>query len=205
MSSDNLRQQHEGEQDNDEKEEDEELGYYQSTFFFPTPESRYRRFFHRSQPRPPSPFPSISNTFDIEAGWDFLMNNDDQQSSSSVRYTPLLSLFENLFSNQLDRLILDEVSSESMQTYHQELLRRDENVHLSPRYQHIPFDSASARNEQCFICMEPFTHNENLVLLDCRHLYHPPCIENAIMYNPQCPLCKTPIECSSIRRSEPPS
>ncbi len=172
MSSDTNEEEigEEEEEEEEEDEDDEEMLFSESSFFL-----------HGLN--------SASSSFELDSSWQLPL-----LERSTVRYTPLLSLFENLFTNQMDRFILDEVSSESMSTYHQELLRRNEDIVISTKYPVTPFVSTTHRNHHCFICMEDLTEGEDILLLECQHVYHPPCIQNAIMYNPQCPLCRGPIE-----------
>lgn len=170
-------------EDDEENEDDDDHAFGRSSFFFPGLPSRTNSFSNLMSS-------SSSSSFDIEAGWDMMVSE-----ASNVRYTPLLSIFENIFNTQLDRLILDEVSSESMQTYHQELLRKNDDTTISERYPIVPFPSATPRNDKCFICMESFTDIDQVLVLDCQHLFHLICIENAVQYNAQCPLCKVRIDC----------
>lgn len=139
------------------------------------------------------------HTQDASLGHNFVWNLSEDSTSSS--YGPLMLLFDSLFSNQMDRLILEEVSSESMSTYHHELLRRDDRLVISDKCTRHPFSSEAHRNSRCFICMEDYEKEEEILLLTCRHVFHPSCIGNAVMYNSQCPLCRSPIECD-VRKPE---
>lgn len=165
----------EDEEDEEEDDDDDIFSLSGSSFFFPTTRGRRSNF---------------DSMFDMESGWEIPL----LERSRTVQYTPLLSLFENIFSPQIDRLILEEVSSESMQTYHQELLRKTDDIVISQKYPVVPFTASLPRNHECFICMENFNDQENVILLDCQHIYHPTCIQNAIAYNSKCPLCKQQIE-----------
>jgi hypothetical protein len=168
----------------DEMEEDDDFDLSRSSIFFPSLRSRSLN----------NSFLNISgmsaSMFDMESVW----TSTSSEGSTTVRYTPLLSLFENLFSNQLDRLILDEVSSESMQTFHQELLRKNEDIVVSENYPIVRFPEAPTRNNKCFICMDDFVETDEVLVLGCEHLFHVHCIQSAVQYNPKCPLCKTSIE-----------
>lgn len=51
-------------------------------------------------------------------------------------------------------------------------------------------------HEECLICCEEYIADEIVVLLpQCRHMYHAPCLEQWFIYKKSnlCPLCKTPI------------
>lgn len=178
-------EQEEEDDDDDDDDDDVLFSLSDSSFFFPTTRGR------RS---------SLDSMFDMESGWEIPL----LQRSRTTQYTPLLSLFDSIFSPQMDRLILDEVSSESMQTYHQELLRKTDDIVISNKYPIVPFTSSLPRNHECFICMERFNDQENVIVLDCQHIYHPTCIQNAIAYNTKCPLCKQHIDftTSASKKSE---
>lgn len=192
MSSNNRQNEHniEDEKEDDlenEEDDDDELSFNPFSFILFPPTSSVSR---RTSTSPDFLFEQYYQT-------------NNTESSSNRRTTPLLSIFENLFHQQLDQLILDEISTESMQTYHQELLRKNDDILPSSRYTIFPFGSTASRNDTCFICMETFLTNEPVQLLDCHHIFHIECIQNAVKYNPQCPLCKQSIECVS-RTSESP-
>lgn len=176
----------EDDENNEEMEEEDDFDFSRSSIFFPSLRSRSlnNSFVNMSGM-------SSSSMFDMESVWTSSTSSED---SSTIRYTPLLSLFENLFNNQLDRLIIDEVSSESMQTYHQELLRKNEDIVVSETYPIVPFPEAPTRNNRCFICMEDFLQTDEVLVLGCEHLFHVHCIQSAVQYNPKCPLCKVAIE-----------
>ncbi|XP_051716953.1 RING finger protein 148 isoform X2 [Ctenopharyngodon idella] len=42
----------------------------------------------------------------------------------------------------------------------------------------------------CVVCTDSFTHNEQVTVLPCRHLYHKKCIEPWLLEHPTCPMCK---------------
>ncbi|ROI15815.1 E3 ubiquitin-protein ligase RNF128 [Anabarilius grahami] len=50
----------------------------------------------------------------------------------------------------------------------------------------------------CVVCTDSFTHNEQVTVLPCRHLYHKKCIEPWLLEHPTCPMCKFNILKSKI-------
>lgn len=117
-------------------------------------------------------------------------------SSGDQMFPTLLNLFETLFSNEMDRYIVEEVSNESMTTYQNELLKKNENRILSEKYKSILYNPKNCRNNKCFICLEEYKLYERVLCIDCKHVFHKKCIKKAIKFNQKCPLCKINIETS---------
>ena len=45
-------------------------------------------------------------------------------------------------------------------------------------------------NSSCSICLEEFNSTTEILFLDCKHIYHSPCILEWITKDPSCPLCR---------------
>ena len=45
-------------------------------------------------------------------------------------------------------------------------------------------------NSSCSICLEDFNSPTEILFLDCKHIYHSPCILEWITKDPSCPLCR---------------
>jgi hypothetical protein len=46
----------------------------------------------------------------------------------------------------------------------------------------------------CSICLEDFNKNDDVVLLDCNHVFHGTCISEWGHYKGNCPICRNNIE-----------
>jgi len=60
------------------------------------------------------------------------------------------------------------------------------------RIQRIPtiqYDPSKVINESCVVCLDDFKLNTTVKLLNCRHAYHPRCIDIWLMQSDKCPLC----------------
>ena len=44
---------------------------------------------------------------------------------------------------------------------------------------------------ECSICFEDFIEDEELVILDCNHLFHAKCISHWVIKKHSCPLCRS--------------
>lgn len=138
-----------------------------------------------------------------------MMNTDidDEEDDDEFYYLLSFALLQTIVnSERMDRDVLNDVISESMETYHEELLRKNENQNISSRdYQIVVFRQGEYRNDKCFICLEDFTEEESpLLQLDCKHIYHKSCIEEAVHYNSHCPLCRSDIKIHTMTTSTPP-
>lgn len=126
--------------------------------------------------------------------------------------TFLSSIFDNDEENDDDdggisddvfQRLVEEATQQSLQSFQDEQFRRNEQRQISSIYPTIPIHIQECRNAQCFVCREMFVENEPVVQLNCRHLFHKPCVDEVVMYDPKCPLCKTPIDHVLVNRSEP--
>jgi hypothetical protein len=45
-------------------------------------------------------------------------------------------------------------------------------------------------NSSCSICLDDFNSTTEILFLDCKHIYHAPCILEWITKDPSCPLCR---------------
>lgn len=50
----------------------------------------------------------------------------------------------------------------------------------------------------CPVCFEDFNENDEVILLKCDHFYHSECVNNFILYNPTCPVCREDIDLKKI-------
>lgn len=48
-------------------------------------------------------------------------------------------------------------------------------------------------DDKCSICIEKYTLDDIVSVLDCKHIYHTNCIKEWGKYKPECPLCKKKI------------
>ncbi|XP_065022810.1 E3 ubiquitin ligase BIG BROTHER-related-like [Musa acuminata AAA Group] len=54
--------------------------------------------------------------------------------------------------------------------------------------------------EQCIICRLEFEDGDSLVLLSCKHKYHPDCINKWLQINKACPMCNTEVSTSENKQ-----
>lgn len=59
---------------------------------------------------------------------------------------------------------------------------------------------------ECAVCLSQFKENEELrVLPNCKHMFHPSCIDNWLRSHPTCPLCRSIIMSFSWTSQNPPA
>lgn len=51
-------------------------------------------------------------------------------------------------------------------------------------------------NESCVICRVDYEDGDDLILLSCKHSYHPECINNWLKINKACPVCSAEVSTS---------
>lgn len=55
----------------------------------------------------------------------------------------------------------------------------------------ILYEKDKCKNENCAICLEDFKDLERVKILDCKHNFHPDCIDPWLKkYSNKCPLCR---------------
>lgn len=110
--------------------------------------------------------------------------NYSGRPNESVIREYIIGLITN---TNLDSVLQDSIDND-------EGLVRDENVVAqfdSQKYKDI---EKSKYDSNCGICLETYNGDEDVVILDCSHLYHKKCIDEWIHYNQVCPLCKKNID-----------
>lgn len=61
-------------------------------------------------------------------------------------------------------------------------------------------------DSECAVCLSSFEEKEELRLLpNCKHMFHPSCIDNWLRSHPSCPLCRSTIISSSWTLRNPPA
>lgn len=67
----------------------------------------------------------------------------------------------------------------------------------------VKFDSNVFKTQEaCLICLINFNEDSLVTPLPCdiRHYFHTACIEQWLMENPMCPLCRSPVTAEEISR-----
>ncbi|KAL2611328.1 hypothetical protein R1flu_023020 [Riccia fluitans] len=60
-------------------------------------------------------------------------------------------------------------------------------------------------DSECAVCLSPFEVREELRLLpNCKHMFHPSCVDNWLRSHPTCPLCRSTIISASWSIQNPP-
>jgi hypothetical protein len=113
-------------------------------------------------------------------------------------YVPFIyNILDSIFyqNESITDILLEEARMESMETFQNELFRRDRSLSIDEtECKRRRFNSTKHRNSKCFICMEDYKDKEMVLQLQCGHVHHPNCIKTAIQYNATCPICKIPIK-----------
>jgi hypothetical protein len=79
-------------------------------------------------------------------------------------------------------------------------LLRDEDDDDLPRNADVTIDAQShpyresQEPKDCPICQVQLRSNDQVITLDCAHIYHVQCISEWVKYKDECPLCRTSIQ-----------
>ena len=120
-------------------------------------------------------------------------------NTTSLVYIPFIYNILDMQIQQneaISEMLLEEARLESMETFQNELFRRDRSLSIDEGdYKRCRFNQNKHRNTKCIICMEDYKEKEMVLQLHgCDHVHHPKCIKTAIQYHAICPICKIPIK-----------
>ena len=54
----------------------------------------------------------------------------------------------------------------------------------------IKFEDLTKENNECSICLDNFTNDKEIIILECKHVYHTDCIVQWLNKDISCPLCR---------------
>lgn len=138
---------------------------------------------------------------DLETSQDMMIPLLGPQNSirNSNRAFPLLllsSLYQERERERQEQDILNLAVEESMNSYHEEILRKNIKRRLSEdSYTIHKYNPENCRNDKCFVCLENFEMGSEICQLSpCNHVFHEHCLKEMIQYNPICALCKVKID-----------
>ena len=140
----------------------------------------------------------------LEEYYQYINDNPDDFSDEFVfplmrRY--LESIIYNNFQNIIDidspinLNIYEDVFNESLQTSNS-LERTDEYVNFPT----IKYDKTNVE-KQCVICLIDFEENSEIVITECKHVFHADCIKEWTRYKKDCPVCREELK-NKIEKKE---
>ena len=97
-----------------------------------------------------------------------------------------------IITRQVFNSILRDSVDESLQTSRQ-LRRNDQTKIIVDSQKYNSLISGGEYSNECSICVEEFKPNDDVTVLDCKHLFHNKCILEWGHYNTVCPICREKI------------
>lgn len=99
----------------------------------------------------------------------------------------------------LEQKMLDLALSESLNYYKTQEKKPNMKINIkTSKY-------IGENNESCTICSDDIENNQDIIELKCKHIFHPNCIEEWVMYKPECPVCRGEvdvIDTSNVKKEE---
>jgi hypothetical protein len=117
--------------------------------------------------------------------WRFENIEYNTQSNALFAIMQMVMVMEPILS------VLDPLEIAIQNSQNDLCLHRNENINLDVSCQ--PYDTTNKQYDSCSICTDNYDKKENVVMLNCGHIYHPNCIKEWGKYKPNCPICKTDI------------
>jgi hypothetical protein len=56
------------------------------------------------------------------------------------------------------------------------------------------YSTTNGKYKSCSICIEDFNDDDDIIILECEHIFHGSCIEEWGHYKGNCPICRTDVE-----------
>ena len=128
---------------------------------------------------------------DARASGDISPTLLDRDRRMRQMWGSMFDLVDRILLRDLETDIMDAIAHESLQTYECKAIQRDENRELHDSVVVRAHDPQRDRLERCFICYEHWKPGDEVTELRCKHVFHTPCIREAIFYQPKCPICRT--------------
>jgi len=97
--------------------------------------------------------------------------------------------FPDYKSEQTNEEIINDVIEQSINSSIDNATRRDSNRVIDVNI--TKYDKNDS--DFCSICRNDFESDNSVVVLPCKHIFHPDCIKEWGRYKPKCPICRSDI------------
>ena len=126
------------------------------------------------------------------------INEEDEDDIWDSLFQPILitSRVDSLFA-MLDMALwnpvigLNTALRESMDANNPNMEKKNISLNISSEKFNSKFDN---NQSSCSICFEKFVDNDDISILDCKHIFHNKCIVEWGCFKPSCPLCRKEID-----------
>jgi hypothetical protein len=112
------------------------------------------------------------------------IEEEEEEDDTETDLLSLVRIVETLIETRIFRQTMEN----SMETYNNELFRRQEELCLDCT---PTLWTDKEEEKKCYVCLEMFASDHSVVKLPCRHVFHHTCVEDAVAHQHlRCPLCR---------------
>ena len=136
------------------------------------------------------------DSFEIEIDANEIQNiiQDNQQDNVEFQQNNIVGSLFNYYVasliNEMDHDNLQQVLQDSFDNCNQ-LVKDSSKVLIKETIKYNNIDKELKKeNKICSICFEKFYYNQNVNLLDCKHIFHTKCLSEWYKYKQECPVCR---------------
>ncbi|KAJ3593057.1 hypothetical protein NHX12_005395 [Muraenolepis orangiensis] len=109
-------------------------------------------------------------------------------------YEDLLHLEERLGSKVLERVIDEQLTPEAWSSIGKNIPATPESRKLLDKQEEEEVADEEDTEEKCTICLSILEEGEDVRRLPCMHLFHQLCVDQWLLTNKKCPICRVDIE-----------
>jgi hypothetical protein len=145
-----------------------------------------------------------------------LINSDVDNFLNSLDEMMYYMDYMDINIERYEQEMFNQAQADSLHLYKNYEKKPNININLkSNTYEQIKKISSSLVEQQlksdknkvsidnnCSICFELFNNNDNVIILNCNHVYHNNCINEWVKYKSECPICRKEIECINEEKKE---
>jgi hypothetical protein len=101
---------------------------------------------------------------------------------------------------------METVIEQSMQSFEDDLFKRKEGLSVNLESSIFKRNPDVSEDTKCYICLCPIEENEEIYELECKHIFHKECLDNAILHqHTTCCICRCEIPINEEKNETEPN
>ena len=102
--------------------------------------------------------------------------------------------FDDIINRFIEDRLMETVIQQSMQSFEDDLFKKKEGLSVNLETCIYKKNSDSLEDTKCYICLSPVEENDEIYELECKHIFHKECLDNAILHqHTTCCICRSQI------------
>ena len=104
------------------------------------------------------------------------------------------SFVTSIIDESLERVENDMVDSVIERSLEESIPKKKENISLDISSQKFAELKETPKEITCLVCLSEFIADDDIITLDCNHIFHKKCISEWVKYKTECPHCRDTIQ-----------